>query len=153
VIWLLCAVVLAVLLVRRRYQPVLMLNVLGFAAFMVFVLTPCLFLIDQERQLPLRQLSAIAVQAQKPSEELVMVGFKKPTVVFYTRRPVKYVKVSSVAAQYIQDKAAKKEQPASVLVLAQPKKFPEMGLKRTDYENLGTSGAYELIRVPFKNQS
>ena len=153
VIWLLCAVVLAALLVRRRYQPVLMVNVLGFAAFMVFVLTPCLFLIDQERQLPLRQLSAIAVQAQKPSEELVMVGFKKPTVVFYTRRPVKYVKVSSVAAQYIQDKAAKKAQPASVLVLAQPKKFPEMGLKRTDYENLGTSGAYELIRVPFKNQS
>jgi hypothetical protein len=153
VLWLLCAVVLAALLVRRRYQPVLMVNVLGFAAFMVFVLTPCLFLIDQERQLPLRQLSAIAVQAQKPSEELVMVGFKKPTVVFYTRRPVKYVKVSSVAAQYIQDKAAKKAQPASVLVLAQPKKFPEMGLKRTDYENLGTSGAYELIRVPFKNQS
>ncbi|MBW4501284.1 MAG: glycosyltransferase family 39 protein [Scytonema hyalinum WJT4-NPBG1] len=153
VIWLLCAVVLAALLVRRRYQPVLMVNVLGFAAFMVFVLTPCLFLIDQERQLPLRQLSAIAVQAQKPSEELVMVGFKKPTVVFYTRRTVKYVKVSSVAAQYIQDKAAKKAQPASVLVLAQPKKFPEMGLKRTDYENLGTSGAYELIRVPFKNQS
>ncbi len=153
VLWLLCAVVLAALLVRRRYQPVLMVNVLGFAAFMVFVLTPCLFLIDQERQLPLRQLSAIAVQAQKPSEELVMVGFKKPTVVFYTRRPVKYVKVSSVAAQYIQDKAAKKAQPASVLVLAQPKKFPEMGLKRTDYENLGTSGAYELIRVPLKNQS
>jgi 4-amino-4-deoxy-L-arabinose transferase-like glycosyltransferase len=150
VIWLLCAVVLAALLVRRRYQPVLMVNVLGFAAFMVFVLTPCLFLIDQERQLPLRQLSAIAVQAQKPSEELVMVGFKKPTVVFYTRRLVKYVKVSSVAAQYIQDKAAKKAQPASVLVLAQPKKFPEMGLKRTDYENLGTSGAYELIRVPLK---
>ncbi|BAY47191.1 glycosyl transferase family protein [Scytonema sp. HK-05] len=151
VIWLLCAVVLAALLVRRRYQPVLMVNVLGFAAFMVFVLTPCLFLIDQERQLPLRELSAIAVQAQKPSEELVMVGFKKPTVVFYTRRPVTYVKVSSVAGKYIQDKAAKKAQPASVLVLAQPKKFPEMGLKRSDYENLGTSGAYELIRVPFKN--
>ncbi|WP_414581106.1 ArnT family glycosyltransferase [Scytonema sp. PCC 10023] len=153
VLWLLCAVVLAVLLVRRRYQPVLMVNVLGFAAFMVFVLTPCLFLIDQERQLPLRQLSAIAVQAQKPNEELVMVGFKKPTVVFYTRRPVTYVKVSSVAGKYIQDKAAKNAQPASVLVLAQPKKFPQMGLKRSDYENLGTSGAYELIRVPFKNPS
>lgn len=153
VLWLLCAVVLAALLVRRRYQPMLMVNVLGFAAFMVFVLTPCLFLIDQERQLPLRELSAIAVQAQKPNEELVMVGFKKPTVVFYTRRPVTYVKVSSVAGKYIQDKAAKKAQSTSVLVLAQPKKFPQMGLKRSDYENLGTSGAYELIRVPFKNAS
>ncbi|MGH7998242.1 MAG: ArnT family glycosyltransferase [Brasilonema sp.] len=150
VIWLLCAVLLAAILVRRRYQPVLMVNVLGFAAFLVFVLTPCLFLIDQERQLPLRELSAIAVQAQKPSEKLVMVGFKKPTVVFYTHRNVTYVKMSSAAEEYIQDQAAKKAQPPSVLVLAQPKKFPEMGLNSTDYENLGTSGAYQLIRVPFK---
>lgn len=153
IIWLVCAVVLAVLLVRRRYQPVLMLNVLGFAAFMVFVLTPCLFLIDQERQLPLRELSAIAMQAQKPSEELVMVGFKKPTVVFYTRRQVTYLKMSWLAAQYLQDKAAKKAQPPSVLVLAQPKDFPQMGLKPSEYENLGTRGAYELIRVPLKNDS
>ncbi|MBW4634498.1 MAG: glycosyltransferase family 39 protein [Iphinoe sp. HA4291-MV1] len=149
-VWLICAILLAALLVRRRYQPMLMVNVLGFAAFLVFVLTPCLFLMDQERQLPLRELSAIAVQAQKPSEELVMVGFKKPTVVFYTHRHVTYVKMSSVAAQYIQGKAAKKAQPPSVLILAQPKKFPEMGLNPTDYENLGTNGAYQLIRVPFK---
>ncbi|WP_017317014.1 ArnT family glycosyltransferase [Mastigocladopsis repens] len=150
VIWLLCAVLLAAILMRRRYQPVLMVNVLGFAAFLVFVLTPCLFLMDQERQLPLRELSATIVQAQRPSEEVVMVGFKKPTVVFYTHRHVTYVKMSSAAAQYIQNKAAKTAQPASVLVLAQPKKFPEMGLKPTDYENLATRGAYQLIRVPLK---
>ncbi|NMG10108.1 glycosyltransferase, partial [Brasilonema sp. UFV-L1] len=150
VIWLLCAVLVAAMLVRRRYQPMLMVNVLGFAAFLVFVLTPCLFLMDQERQLPLRELSAIAVQAQKPNEELVMVGFKKPTVVFYTHRNVIYVKMSSAAEEYLQDKAAKKAQPPSVLILAQPKKFPEMGLSSTDYENLGTKGAYQLIRVPFK---
>ncbi|ARV59679.1 glycosyltransferase [Nostocales cyanobacterium HT-58-2] len=151
VIWLLCAVLVAGLLIRRRYQPVLIVNVLGFAAFLVFVLTPCLFLMDQQRQLPLRELSAIAVQAQRPSEELVMVGFKKPTVVFYTHRQVNYIKMSSTAAQYIQTKAKKTAQPPSVLVLAQQQKFPEMGLKPTDYENLGKSGAYQLIRVPFKN--
>jgi 4-amino-4-deoxy-L-arabinose transferase-like glycosyltransferase len=150
VIWLVCAVLLATILVRRRYQSMLIVNVLGFAAFMIFVLTPSLFLIDQERQLPLRQLSATIVQVQQPNEEVVMVGFKKPTVVFYTRRHVTYKKMSSVAAQYIQDKAIKNTQPTSVLVLAQPKKFPEMGLKPTDYENLGIRGAYQLIRVPLK---
>ncbi|KAB8332436.1 glycosyltransferase family 39 protein [Scytonema tolypothrichoides VB-61278] len=152
IIWLLCALILAALLVRRYYQPMLMVNVLGFAAFLVFVLTPCLFLIDQERQLPLRELSAIAVQAQQPNEELVMVGFKKPSVVFYTHKKVNYIKVSTKAAEYIQDKAVNKTQPPSVLVLAQLKKFPEMNLKPTDYKKLGTSGAYQLIRVPLNKK-
>lgn len=152
VIWLICALILAALLVRRYYQPMLIVNVLGFAAFLVFVLTPCLFLIDQERQLPLRELSAIAVQAQQPNEELIMVGFKKPSVVFYTQKRINYIRESTDAAQYIQDKAAKKAQPPSVLVLAQIKKFPEMNLKPTDDEKLGTSGAYQLIRVPFNKK-
>lgn len=148
VIWLVCAVVIATLVQARRFQPLLTVNMLGFAAFLIFVLTPALFLIDQERQLPLRELSQIVVQTQRPTEELVMVGFKKPTVVFYSGRQVTYIKITAAAGQYIQDKVAKKAQHPTMLVLAQPKKFPEMSLKPTDYENLGKSGAYQLIRVP-----
>jgi 4-amino-4-deoxy-L-arabinose transferase-like glycosyltransferase len=147
VIWLLCAVVLATLLQARRYQFLLSVNIVAFTAFLIFVLTPALFLMDRERQLPLRELSAIAVQAQQPSEELLMVGFKKPTVVFYTRRHVTFMRMTPVAKQYIQNKAVKKEQPPSVLILAQPKKFPDLGLEPNDYEKLGSKGAYELIRV------
>ncbi|KYC43262.1 glycosyltransferase [Scytonema hofmannii PCC 7110] len=149
-IWILSAIAIAVSLMRRRYKTVLIINIVGFAAFLMVVLTPALFLMDRERQLPLRELSEIVVQTQKPGEELVMVGFKKPTVVFYTRRPVTYKKITATAAQYLQDKAAKKPSPSSVLVLAQPKKFPEMGFKPTDYENLGTRGAYQLVRIFFK---
>ncbi|KAF3890347.1 MULTISPECIES: ArnT family glycosyltransferase [Nostocales] len=150
VIWIVSAIAIAVSLMRRRYKIVLIINIVGFAAFLTIVLTPALFLMDRERQLPLRELSEIVVQTQKPGEELVMVGFKKPTVVFYTRRTVTYKKISVDAAQYLQDKAAKKPSPSSVLVLAQPKKFPEMGFKPTDYENLGTHGAYQLVRFVFK---
>ncbi|MEC4812131.1 MAG: glycosyltransferase family 39 protein [Scytonema sp. PMC 1069.18] len=151
IIWLVCAVVLATLLQGRRYQSLLSVNIVAFTAFLIFVLTPALFLMDRERQLPLRELSAIAVQAQQPQEELLMVGFKKPTVVFYTREHVTFMRMTPVAKQYIQEKAAKKEQPSSVLILAQPKKFPDMGLNPTDYETLGTKGAYQLIRVPLKD--
>ncbi len=150
IIWLVCAVVLAVLLLRRRWRPLMAVNFVGFAAFLIFVLTPALFLIDQQRQLPLRELSAIAVQAQKPGEELLMVGFKKPTVVFYTERHVTYIKQNAAAGDYIRNEAGKETQADSVLVLAQPKKFPEMGLQPSEYQNLGESGAYELIRVPLK---
>jgi 4-amino-4-deoxy-L-arabinose transferase-like glycosyltransferase len=139
-----------VLLVRRRLLALMAVNLLGFALFMIFVLTPALFLIDTQRQLPLRELSAIAVQVQKPKEELVMVGFKKPSVVFYTRRPVNFIKSSAVAGIYLRKDAPQKGQASSVLVLAQPKKFVEMGLQPSDYQSLATSGAYALIRVPFQ---
>ncbi|GAA6620545.1 ArnT family glycosyltransferase [Scytonema sp. NUACC26] len=146
-IWILSAIAIAVAIARRRYETMLIINIIGFAAFLTIVLTPALFLMDRERQLPLRELSEIVVQTQKRGEELVMVGFKKPTVVFYSRRSVTYQKVTASAAQYLQDKAAKKPTPSTVLVLTQPKKFPEMGFKPTDYENLGTRGAYQLVRI------
>ncbi|PLZ88770.1 glycosyltransferase [Fischerella muscicola CCMEE 5323] len=148
VIWLVCAVVLAVVILRRRWRHLIGVNLLAFALSLIFVLTPALFLIDQERQLPLRELSAIAVQAQKPSEELVMVGFQKPTVVFYSQRPVNYIKMSAAAGDYVKKEAVNKTKSDSILVLAQPKKFPEMGLQSNNYQTLGKSGAYQLIRVP-----
>ncbi|MBF1990791.1 ArnT family glycosyltransferase [Fischerella thermalis] len=147
VIWLVCAVVLAVVMLRRRWRLLIGVNLLAFALSLIFVLTPALFLIDQERQLPLRELSAIAVQVQKPGEELVMVGFQKPTVVFYSQRPVNYIKMSAAAGDYVRKEAVNKTQSDSILVLAQPKKFPEMGLQSNSYQTLGKSGAYQLIRV------
>ncbi|MGJ5674635.1 MAG: ArnT family glycosyltransferase [Nostochopsis sp.] len=151
VIWLVCAVVLAVLILRRCWRLLIGVNLLAFALSLIFVLTPALFLIDQQRQLPLRQLVAIAVQAEKPGEELVMVGFQKPTVVFYSERPVNYIKMSAAAGDYVRTQAVKKTQSDSILVLAQPKKFPEMGLQPNNYQNLGKSGAYQLIRVPLSS--
>lgn len=147
VIWLVCAVVLAVVMLRRRWRLLIGVNLLAFALSLIFVLTPALFLIDQERQLPLRELSAIAVQVQKPGEELVMVGFQKPTVVFYSQRPVNYIKMSAAAGDYVRKEAVNKTQSDSILVLAQPKKFAEMGLQSNSYQTLGKSGAYQLIRV------
>ncbi|MDF5713590.1 MAG: glycosyltransferase family 39 protein [Rhizonema sp. NSF051] len=146
------AVILTAFLIRRNYHKFLYVNLLIFAAFFIFVLTPTLFLMDRERQLPLRELSAIAVQAQQPSEELVMVGFKKPSVVFYTQKPVNYLKLTKIAAKHIQEQSVKKVQPPSMLIISKPMKFVEMGLKPNDYRNLGTRGVYELIRVPLNRE-
>lgn len=148
-IWLLCAVTLAVFLIRRNWRPLIGVNIVAFAAFLLFVLTPALYLMDSQRQLPLRQLSALAVQNIKPGEELMMVGFKKPTVVFYTQRPVNYIKHNQAAGEYIQKQAIQKSSAGSILVIAQPKKFPRMGLEASEYQDLGSKGAYQLIRVPF----
>ncbi|KST62146.1 ArnT family glycosyltransferase [Mastigocoleus testarum] len=158
IIWLICAIALAVLLIRRTWRPLIAVNLVAFAAFFLLVLTPSLYLMDSQRQLPLRELSALAVQNQQPGEELMMVGFKKPTVVFYTQSPVNYIKQNRAAGEYIQKQKLQKEENQasqtqesssdSILIITQPKKLPKMGLKASDYQDLGRKGAYQLIRVP-----
>lgn len=152
VIWLVCAVLVAGLLLSRRWNYVISINLIGFVAFIIFVLTPASFFIDRERQLPLRELSAVILEAKQPDEELIMLGFKKPSVVFYSRIHVNYLSFPQQAVEHIKKQAAKGLKPASVLLLAEQKKFLQMDLQPDDYKNLSTKGAYNLVRVPFKKK-
>lgn len=152
VIWLVCAVLVAGLLLNRRWDYIISINLLGFVAFLIIVLTPAMFFIDRERQLPLRELSVMALQAKQPDEELVMMGFKKPSVAFYSQTRVNYLKFPQEVVKHIQDETAKTPQPPSLLLLAEQKKFLKMDLQPDDYKNLATKGAYNLIRVPFKKR-
>jgi 4-amino-4-deoxy-L-arabinose transferase-like glycosyltransferase len=149
-IWLFCAFIIAALLLTHRWQFVISINLLGFVAFFIVALIPTLFLLDQQRQLPLRELSAIIVKAQQPNEELVMVGFKKPSVAFYTQRHVNYLQAAEEAVNHIKTQTSKQVKPPSLLLLAQQSMFVKMGLQPDDYKYLATKGAYYLIRVPLK---
>ncbi|MEH2054379.1 ArnT family glycosyltransferase [Nostoc sp.] len=151
-IWLVCAVLVAGFLLIRRWNYVISINLIGFVAFLIFVLTPALFFIDRERQLPLRELSAVVLEAKQPDEELIMLGFKKPSVVFYSHIHVNYLGFPQEALQHIKNQAAKGLKPASVLLLAEQKKFLQMDLQPDDYKSLSTKGAYNLVRVPFKKK-
>ncbi|MEH2195129.1 MAG: glycosyltransferase family 39 protein [Nostoc sp.] len=152
VIWLVCAVLVAGLLLSRRFNYVIGINLLGLVAFIVFVLTPASFFIDRERQLPLRELSAVILEAKQPNEELIMLGFKKPSVVFYSHIHVNYLRFPQEALEHIKNQAAKGLKPPSVLLLAEQKKFLQMDLQPDDYKSLSTKGAYNLVRVPFKKK-
>ncbi|MCC5619021.1 glycosyltransferase family 39 protein [Nostoc sp. CHAB 5836] len=152
VIWLVCAVLVAGLLLSRRWNYIISINLIGFVVFLIFVLTPASFFIDRERQLPLRQLSAVILEAKQPNEELIMLGFKKPSVVFYSHIHVNYLRFPEEAIEHIQNQAAKGLQPASLLLLAEQKKFLQMDLQPDDYKSLSTKGAYNLVRVPFKKK-
>ena len=152
VIWLVCAVLVAGFLLSRRWNYIISINFLGFVAFLIFVLTPASFFIDRERQLPLRELSAVILEAKQPDEELIMLGFKKPSVVFYSHIHVNYLGFPQEAIKHIKTQAAKGLKPPSVLLLAEQTKFLQMDLQPDDYKNLSTKGAYNLVRVPFKKK-
>jgi 4-amino-4-deoxy-L-arabinose transferase-like glycosyltransferase len=150
IVWLVCAVIIAALLLIRRWQYLISVNLLGFVVFFVVALVPILFLMDQHRQLPLRELSAIAVQSQQPNEELVMVGFKKPSVAFYTQRLVNYLQASEEAVDHIKNQATKSTKPPSLMLLAEQSMFAKMGLPPEQFKYLSTKGAYSLIRVTLR---
>jgi 4-amino-4-deoxy-L-arabinose transferase-like glycosyltransferase len=154
-IWATAAVVGVALLLRQQGRWLWLINLVGFAAFIGFTIVPASLLMDAQRQLPLRQLSATIGQIQQPQEEVVMVGFEKPSLVFYSQRPITYLSHPDRTIGYLRRKYAlctppceQTAIPASALVLGYPEKLEETRLRPNQYETIAQFGAYELIRVP-----
>ncbi|WP_052638515.1 ArnT family glycosyltransferase, partial [Kamptonema sp. PCC 6506] len=145
-IWAIAAVVAAILLWRRQEEGIFTVNLVGLAAFLIFTIAPVYNLLDEQRQLPLRQLAHTAVQEKLPAEELIMIGFPKPSLVFYTQDSVTYYRLTRAGIEYIQK--SQNQSPPSVLILGYPEKFTQMGLQPNQYQILDAKGAYQLARVP-----
>jgi 4-amino-4-deoxy-L-arabinose transferase-like glycosyltransferase len=145
-IWITAAGAIGLLLWKRKQRWILVANFIGLVAFIIFGLTPVYNLVDLNRQLPLRQLAQVIVQQKLPGEELLMVGFWKPSLVFYTEGPVTYYRAVNKAIDYIQE--SKNPISPSILVLGYPEKFVELGLQPNQYQLLDSRGAYQLARVP-----
>ncbi|WP_449416342.1 ArnT family glycosyltransferase [Phormidium nigroviride] len=145
-IWAIAAVVAAILLWRRQEQGIFTVNLVGLAAFLIFTIAPVYNLLDEQRQLPLRQLAHTAVREKLPAEELIMIGFPKPSLVFYTQDSVTYYRLTRAGIEYIQK--SQNQSPPSVLILGYPEKFTQMGLQPNQYQILDAKGAYQLARVP-----
>jgi 4-amino-4-deoxy-L-arabinose transferase-like glycosyltransferase len=149
-IWLLTAIFIAACILTRRWQGIINANLLGFIAFFIVVLTPALLLMDQQRQLPLRELSVAISQVKQPNEEIVMLGFKKPSVVFYSHQQVKYLSSSQEVVDYIHKQTTQPVKAASILLLAEQDRFVAMDLQPDEYQHLNSKGAYYLTRVAIK---
>ncbi|MEG4349341.1 glycosyltransferase family 39 protein [Microcoleus sp. LAD1_D3] len=145
-IWIITAVAIALLLWKRQQRWILVANLIGLVAFIIFGLTPAYKVVDINRQLPLRQLAQVAVQQKLPGEEFIMVGFWKPSLVFYTQGQVTYYRAVTKAIDYI--KESKNPTSPSILVLGYPEKFVQLGLQPNQYQLVDSRGAYQLARVP-----
>ncbi|MBD2123873.1 glycosyltransferase family 39 protein [Trichocoleus sp. FACHB-262] len=154
IIWGISAIAGLLLLLKRQAQWFWGVSLIGFAAFLLWFVTPMSFLVDAERQLPLREMAAAAVQAEKPQEPLLMIvrGFHKPSLVFYTERPVNFLMNPETAAPEIQQAIAQSTAPGSALVITSQRALIRSGLQPTQYQAIAQSGIYQLIRVPKTGQ-
>ncbi len=146
-IWIIVAGAIAILLWKRQQRWILVANFIGLVAFVIFGLTPAYNLVDINRQLPLRQLAQIAVQQKLPGEEFMMIGFAKPSVVFYSHLPITYYRLPKGAIDYIEE-SHDNQTSSSILVLGYPDKFVQFGLLPNEYQLLESRGSYQLARVP-----
>jgi hypothetical protein len=120
---------------------------LGFVAFLIFVIMPATGIIDVERQLPLRQIAQSVIGVETPGEEVMMIanGFEKPSLVFYTKRPITFLQRPSEAVPHIQKTSS--SNPKSVLLIATGKALKETGLPPNQYQEISQAGIYHLVRV------
>ncbi|MGB0561072.1 MAG: ArnT family glycosyltransferase [Spirulinaceae cyanobacterium] len=132
---------------RRNWRWIAVVNLLTFIAFITVSLYPALFLLDAERQLPLRILSQTVVQVRQPGEELVMVGFQKPSVVFYTQKPVQYYFDQGDSAEDLSHQPEKRRTQPQLLVIGHPRLVDHWQLNAQNYEILEQQDPYLLIRV------
>ncbi len=154
IIWLTTALVLAAILINKNQKRwLLAVNLIGFIAFFIFVINPAIFFIDDARQLPLRQLSLQVSQVQQPNEEIIMIGFKKPSVVFYSQRPVQYfstrnfLKPYNEPIDYLKNSVLNSSNSLNALVISRPKDLSKIGIQSEDYQVINQQGSYLLIRI------
>ena len=148
IIWGITAILITLLLTIRPYWQWLgVTNLIGFVTCFILVLIPATIVMDQVRQLPLRQLSATVTQVAQVNEELWMIGFTKPSLVFYTQRPVEFFDQTRQVISYLKETFNNQPNSTSVLILCRSKHIKRMNLKPQDYQNLGNQEPYKLIRV------
>jgi 4-amino-4-deoxy-L-arabinose transferase-like glycosyltransferase len=119
-------------------------NAASFAAVLALVVPVLVPVLDRERQLPIRQLARGASQLARPGEPLLVVGYKRYSVVFYSGRPVLFVSSAAKARDVLGPSPAS----TSVLLLGSEAELQEFGLGPADGLLLQRSDAHRLVRLP-----
>lgn len=146
-LWILTAIAAGGWTLRRRSQWLWLINLTGFTAFFVLTLMPLLIIADSQRQGPLYRLSQTIQHVQADDEEIIMVGFKKPSVVFYTRQPVAFIYSPNEAIAHLREKLNQRPRSKSALMLGNIDILEESRLKPRHYDVIDEAGVYRLVRI------
>ncbi|MGK7897291.1 MAG: ArnT family glycosyltransferase [Xenococcus sp. (in: cyanobacteria)] len=149
IIWGAIAIAIMLCLIRIKYwRWIICINLIGFLAFTSFVLLPTSFFLDQHRQLPLREIAQKIITVQQDDEPIIMLGFKKPSLVFYTQQPVQFFRRKKSLSQYLIESSDNIDSDTLLMISREKEIRKRAKLKPQDYQQLEHKGVYKLIRVP-----
>ncbi|MBW4517842.1 MAG: glycosyltransferase family 39 protein [Timaviella obliquedivisa GSE-PSE-MK23-08B] len=148
-LWLGLAIASLILLLRRQGRWIWRVQLVSFFALLLIILLPSVALVDAQRQLPLRTIANTILQVRQPGERLMMVGYSKPSLVFYTRSPFTFITEHDKVLPAIQ-KLKRNRKRRSVLLVVRARKLRDTQLSPNQYQFLSQSGVFQLIRIPLQ---
>jgi 4-amino-4-deoxy-L-arabinose transferase-like glycosyltransferase len=148
IIWSIVALLLIWFLWQRKeWKWLVITNIISFALFIIFFLNPLAVSVDRLRQQPLREITQTIVKIKQPSDNIWMLGFKKPSVVFYSHHRVVFVKNDDFLPQF-RSQLEKYPSNSSLLLLTQDDRLKQLKLRSQDYRIIEKKGTYLLVRIP-----
>jgi 4-amino-4-deoxy-L-arabinose transferase-like glycosyltransferase len=148
-IWLGLAIVSLIMLLRRQCRWIWSVQLISFIALLLIILLPTVALVDTQRQLPLRNIANTILQVRQPGERLMMVGYAKPSLVFYTQSQFTFIAEHDEVLPTIQ-KLKRNRKRRSVLLVVRARKLRDTHLTPNQYQLVSQSGVFKLIRIPLK---
>jgi len=147
-IWLSCTGFLIFLITqRKRFSWIIWTNLVAFICMFLFVLIPGVFLIDLERQVPVREIAKTIVEVKQPGEEIVMLAFKKPSLVFYTENKISFLKSQDDFEDYLETSNENPNIANTLLIIIYENKLDDFHLTDRNYELITQQPPYLLLRV------
>ena len=147
-IWFICGLfILFFLRKKQQWRWIIWTNLITFILFFLLVLIPTTFLMDSVRQLPLRKLATSIVEFKQPQEEILMLGFRKPSLVFYTEYNIKMLRTKDSFQEHLQTLKENSVANNTVLIVTYTDKLDNFELEQKNYELLDQQGIYLLLRL------
>lgn len=143
-IWGLATLIGLVCLFRSRLG-LMLVNVSVMVLFIAFIMFPVGTLLDQARQAGLRDIAATIKEVQRPNEEIMMIGFEKPTLVFYSGHPIHFFRKEDEAIAYFQEKPITAAD--SLLFITKEKTLGDLAFDSKETELLQEKNPYKLFRL------
>ena len=148
ILWGIITITLALCLTKiKSWRWIMVVNLIGFIIFISIMLIPACLFIDTHRQLPLREIATDIKQFQKPQESIIMVGFNKPSLVFYSKESMLFFNHNSRYQRYW-DNNQDKIKATTSLIIGREKELKKVAqLQPEDYQELAQHSVYKLVRI------
>lgn len=145
-IWLVGSLMLIAMVQRRSPLGIYLSNSVIMVALITLVLLPVGALIDQERQSGLREIAHLITTDQRPNEAIAMVGFEKPSLVFYSGQDIHFINPDQEDGIAAINAIATEANP-SFLLITGADTLGELPLADKTVETLLERKPYQLLRV------
>ncbi|MGB2925122.1 MAG: glycosyltransferase family 39 protein [Limnothrix sp.] len=141
--WAIAAIVALWCLFKSRLG-LFLTNAIALLAFILFTLLPVGALLDQNRQANLREIADTIKAVQRPQEEVVMVGFEKPSLVFYSGQNIRFFERPSKLKAYF---AKEDKGEETILLISREKEMKPLSIDLSTVELIQQAEPYSLIRL------